>query len=159
MIVKAFLSQVTNDKDYKVVLKKRIGFMYILLFLGLVTLLFGFLFSFGDKPHLSDFLSGVYAGVGTVLIVSAIGLIFRIKRTLKDEVKIKQERIKEQDERNQTIIQKSIYSAGIVSMILMYIALMIAGIFNIVVFWTLWVLVMGNAIVYSVMYLYYSKKM
>ncbi|ADL50244.1 hypothetical protein [Clostridium cellulovorans] len=154
MILKMLMSQTGTDKDYKEVLKKRIGLCYVVVVLGLSTLGLALFFS----SHLSSFLSGVYTGIGAGLIGAGIALIIKMKRVLKDEKKIKQKRLSEQDERNIMINQKAVQASTIVILVLAYLGLMVSGIFNLIVFWTLWVVVAVFMVVFVIFSFYYNKK-
>jgi hypothetical protein len=159
MLIRGVLSQATTDKEYKSILKRRLILIGIILILGIITIIFSFLFSFGEDPHLSDFLSGVYCGVGGAVTVGSIINIVKIIHILKDEKKIKLKRIEEQDERNQMIAQKAMNTGGNIVLIITYIGLLVSGIFNIVVFWTLWVVVMVSSAIFAILHLYYNKKL
>lgn len=159
MLLKAIISNATTDKDYKKVLKKRIYLFYIMMALGTITLALSIIFSTGSYAYLSDFLSGVYSGVGSALIALSVIFIIKTRKILKDEIKLKQKRLEEQDERNQMITQKAIYSAAIILNILVYIGLMIAGIFNLVVFWTLWIVLVVFMLTFIILQVYYRKKL
>jgi len=159
MLLKAIISNATTDKDYKEVLKKRISLLYIVVILGVTTIAISFIFSNGKYDYLPDFLSGFYTGIGAALITIGLIFIIKIKNILKDEKKLKEKRLEEQDERNQMITQKSIYSAAIILNILAYIGLMIAGIFNLVVFWTLWIVLVVFMVTFVILQVYYSKKL
>lgn len=157
MFMKAILAVSTNDKDYRNVLKKRRNVLYVMMILGIVTLIFDFIFSVGKYAYLSDFLSGVYTGVGAGLIISSCILLVKNRMILKDENKLKQKKLEEQDERNQMIIQKAMYTSAIILMIFAYLGLMVAGIFNLAVFWTLWVVVIVFMLVFILLNMYYNK--
>ncbi|WP_346937883.1 hypothetical protein [uncultured Clostridium sp.] len=159
MFLKVIMSNATTDKDYKEVLKKRISLLYIVIILGVATLAISFIFSTGKYDYLPDFLNGFYTGIGAALITIGLIFIIKIKKILKDEKKLKEKRLEEQDERNQMITQKAIYSAAIILNILAYIGLMIAGIFNLVVFWTLWIVIVVFMVTFVILQVYYSKKL
>ncbi|HBL06883.1 MAG TPA: hypothetical protein DDZ33_08185 [Clostridium sp.] len=159
MLLKAIISNATTDKDYKKVLKKRISLLYIVIILGVATLAISFIFSVGKYNYLPDFLSGFYTGIGASLITIGLIFIIKIKKLLKDENKLKEKRLEEQDERNQLITQKSLYSAAIILNILAYIGLMISGIFNLAVFWTLWTVLIIFMVIFVILQVYYSKKL
>ena len=154
MILKMIMSQGITDKDYKEVLKKRVGLCYIIIILGFITLGLDVVFF----SYLSDFLSGVYVGIGAGLIGAGVVLLIKIKKVLKDEKKIKQKRLSEQDERNIMIKQKAAQSSTVVILVLAYLGLMVAGIFNLIVFWTLWVVVAVFMIVFVMFSFYYNRK-
>lgn len=159
MLVKAIMAQVTSDRDYEKVLKKRMYIFYAYIILGIITDILAFKFSTGDTAYLSSFLSGVYSGTGTGLLVCGVIMLIRTKKILKDEVKLKEKRLQEQDERNRTIMQKSMYTAALILIFLVYLALLISGIFNLVVFWTLWIIAVVYMVIFVLLSFYYNKKM
>jgi len=159
MLLKAIMSNATTDKDYKKVLKKRISLLCIMIILGVTTIAISFIFSNGKYDYLPDFLSGFYTGIGASLITIGLILIIKIKNILKDEKKLKEKRLEEQDERNQMITQKAMYSAAIILNILGYIGLMISGIFNLAIFWTLWTILILYMAIFAILHVYYSKKL
>lgn len=152
------MAQSTMDKDYREVLKKRMKLSFAMIILGAITLILSILFSNGKYDYLSDFLSGIYTGLGSGLIAGGLVRLIKMKIILKDEKKLKQKKLVEQDERNQMIKQKSMYSAASVLIILAYLGLLVSGIFNLTVFFTLWVVTMVYLAVFFVMNVYYSKK-
>lgn len=157
MLVKGLMSQTTTDKQYTEVLKKRKLLYYIILFLGAITIACSFIFSSKQFNYLSESKSSLYAGMGSGIMAISIIFIIRLNKILKNEILIKQKRVEEQDERIQMILQKSSTTASEILMILMYIALMISGIFNMVVFYTLYVFVGIYIVTYAISYLYYKK--
>ncbi|GAA0772332.1 hypothetical protein GCM10008908_18370 [Clostridium subterminale] len=159
MLLKAIISNATTDKDYKKVLKKRFSLLYIVVILGVATIAISFIFSNGKYDYLPDFLNGFYTGIGAALITIGLIFIIKIKNILKDEKKLKEKRLEEQDERNQMITQKAIYSSAIILNILVYIGLMISGIFNLAIFWTLWIVLVVFMVTFVILQVYYSKKL
>ncbi len=159
MFIKAVMSLATTDKDFRKTLKKRIYMYYIMILLGAVTLTLSTIFSTGDHAYLSDFLSGVYTGTGSALIAIGIVFIIKTKKILKDEGKIKQKRLAEQDERNQMITQRAMYTSSVILIFLAYISLMISGIFNLAVFWTLWVIIAVYMVIFISLLVYFNKKL
>jgi len=159
MLLNTILALTTTDTDYKKVLRKRISLCYVILALGLITLVFTGLFSMGKYDYLPDFLSGFYTGIGFALISISLVTMFKIRNIMKDEKKLKEKKLKEQDERNQLIALKSLYSAGITLIIIAYIALLVSGIFNLVVFWTLFIVIQIYVIAFLIMKVYYSRKL
>lgn len=159
MFIKAVMSLATTDKDYRKTLKKRICMYYIMILLGVITFTLSIIFSTGSFAYLSDFLSGVYTGTGSALIAIGIVFIIKTKKILKDEGKIKQKRLAEQDERNQMITQRAMYTSSVILIFLAYISLMISGIFNLAVFWTLWVIIAVYMVIFISLLIYFNKKL
>lgn len=159
MFLKAIISLATTDKDYRKTLKKRMCMYYIMILLGAITLTLSIIFSTGSLAYLSSFLSGVYSGIGSALIAIGIVFIIRTRKLLKDEAKLKQKMLEERDERNQMIIQKAMCSASTILLIVAYISLIISGIFNLVVFWTLWIILIVYMVIFISLLVYFNKKL
>ena len=159
MLMKAIVSQAPTDRDYTRVLKNRMKLFGAAAALGVLTDVLAVIFSTGNTAYLPSFLSGVYTGVGAGLIMISILMMLRTREILKDEKKVKEQRLKEQDERNQMIAQKSLYMAGIILIFGIYIALLISGIFNMAVFWTLFIVAMSYMVIFTAISVYYNKKL
>ncbi|MBE5865946.1 MAG: hypothetical protein E7292_07020 [Lachnospiraceae bacterium] len=84
-----------------------------------------------------DFSTGFYTGLGFALIASAIITIIKNLRIIHSEEKLKEKTLAEYDERNQAIRMKTWCYAGYAMFFLLYIALIIAGMFNETVMMTL----------------------
>lgn len=158
MLLKAIISLATTNKDYRKTLKKRICLYYVMILLGVITLTLSIIFSTGDHAYLSDFLSGVYTGTGSGLIAIGIVFIIRTSKLLKDEVKLKQKMLKERDERNQMITQRAMYTASTIMFFISYIGLLIFGIFNMAVFWTLCIILIVYMVIFISLLVYFDKK-
>lgn len=158
MILKVMMSMSATEKDYREILKKRIYLFYTFILLGGITLILSYIFSNGKTAYLSPFLSGLYTGIGVGLFVCGIAFLIKTKKILKDEKKLKEKKLEEQDERNKTIAQKTMSTTGIVLLFSIYLGLIVSGIFNMIVFWTLWVLVMVYFIIFFICYIYYKNK-
>lgn len=159
MLLKAIMPTCTTDKDYKKVLNKRISLLYIMISLGVITVALSFIFSNGKYNYLPDFLSGFYTGIGSALI--AIGLVFimKIKNILKNEKKLKEKRLEEQDERNQMILQRAMSLTAKAIIVIAYIGLLISGIFNLIVFYTLFVIILVYIVIFALSHMYYKTKL
>ena len=84
-----------------------------------------------------DFSSGFYTGVGFALIASAIITLIKNKRLMNDPEKRKEREIFEDDERNKMIGLKTWSYAGYTMFVILYIAMLIFGLFNTVIMMTL----------------------
>ncbi|MGX8850817.1 hypothetical protein [Amedibacillus sp. YH-ame10] len=112
------------------------------------------------NAHFNEgFILGFQSGLILVMFVKSIVDIFSLTRTLKDERKIRLLYNKEHDERMQMINAKCGYPLiQSIAMFLIFMAI-IAGYFNIIVFYTLVAVVMLLLIVSALFRVYYSKKM
>ena len=87
--------------------------------------------------HIPDFVSGVYAGLGAALLVSAAVKLLHGRKLLRDEETLQKERRKNRDERREAIAQKSMQYAGVTVLLLALPAMLIGSLFSIVVFLSL----------------------
>lgn len=113
----------------------------------------------GKSKYFSDFLSGVYCGVGAGTVAASILFLIKNKKVLTDGKKLREKRLQEQDERNRLISSKTVSTSSLILIALMYAGLMVSGIFSLTVFWTLWIVLVGFALLITVLYQYYSKKL
>jgi len=116
-------------------IKLRMIYCVILVVLGAVSLYVGNFV----VVNLSDaeYLSGYYTGFGLAVIASGIITIVQKILLLRNPEKLKAREIYESDERNKMIGLKTWSWAGYAMFILLYIAQMVAGLFNVVIMNTL----------------------
>lgn len=116
-------------------IKLRMVYCVFLVVLGAVSLYVGNFV----VVNLSDaeYLSGYYTGFGLAIIASGIITIVKNILLLKNPEKLKAREIYESDERNKMIGLKTWSWAGYAMFILLYVAQMVAGLFNVVIMNTL----------------------
>ncbi len=134
--------------------------------MALVTLVLGFysIYSIVITDHSTATHSdGFVAGFQFGLIVSILGFsvfdIIKLSLAINDETKLKILYNKENDERLKAIRNKAGAPMIIITSVLMVLAAIIAGYFNIVVFYTLVVAVAAQLSVSAVVKLYCMKTM
>lgn len=120
-------------------IKFRICYAVILIILGIISIYVGNMVSLESGN--SDFSSGFYNGVGFGLIAAAAITIIRNIRLLKNEEALNKRKIYEEDERNRLIGLKTWSYTGYAMFIILYIALIVAGAFNVVVMKTILVII------------------
>ena len=120
--------KVTTLEAFKQSLYTKIKIFILMILLGFITLVVGLLPQFTNLLTLEDYASGFLTGFGTGLIILGIIFIIRTNKILKDEAKLKEERLKVQDERNLMICNHSIKVATFIVLITLYICL-IASLF------------------------------
>lgn len=143
MILKMLTAkEITNDETYVKVLQQRRNLLFLAEIGGVLALVCSYLIAqeyitIAEKAE-REFLSGLYAGIGTGLIL--VGIIFFVKynQLLKDKAKLHQKRLAETDERNEMIVTKAVNTATMILLVGIYVAILIAGFFSMQVFWTLW---------------------
>lgn len=149
----------TTNEEYKAVIKKRMIANGLIIILGLCTLGFEMVAQFGNKITISDYMHGVYTGIGTAFVVIGIILLRRGYQTLHNEEKLKKARLEGTDERNIYIQSKSIQYAGVITFFCAYLAMLIAGIYNEIVFHCFYGVVMFFAIVHLIIVKILQKKL
>ncbi len=106
---------------------------------------------------------GFVAGFQFGLIVAIFGLaiidIIKLNLALRDETKLKVLYNKEHDERLKAIRNKAGAPMIVITSVLMILAAIVAGYFNIVVFYTLVIAVMGQLSISAIVKLFYLKTM
>lgn len=160
MFMKVMIASTTeNEEEYRGILKNRQIFHYVMIVLGLVCIGGSIFMTIGKSKYFSDFLSGVYCGVGAGTVAASILFLIKNKKVLTDGKKLREKRLQEQDERNRLISSKTVSTSSLILIALMYAGLMVSGIFSLTVFWTLWIVLVGFALLITVLYQYYSKKL
>jgi peptidoglycan/LPS O-acetylase OafA/YrhL len=113
--------------------KLRIWFSAVLIVLGALTV--GAIFYYGLIG--ADFSSGFYFGLGFGLICAGIATIIKNMIYLKNAEKFKAAEIAYKDERNRYISNKTWSVSALIMLFLIYLAVVIAGSYNMMVFFTL----------------------
>lgn len=147
-----------TNEEYRQLLKKRNRLITGLILIGLMTLGIA-LFAYQNHLLADDHTLSFYSGVGTGLTVGGLLLLFRNLRTLKDEHKLKTERLKNSDERLIEISSKAFRTASTAMLIAAYFIGLIGGLYEPVLFKVLWLLVTTLLLFYIGSYRYYEKKM
>lgn len=121
--------------NYKKILKQRIVIFAFLVIFAVGSGIFDVFFASADLKNSDVF--GFQVGVITAIGILATISIIRFTLVLKDEKKLQLEYNKENDERNKAIRGKAGLPIVLIISIAMVIAGVIAGYFNIIVFYTL----------------------
>lgn len=105
----------------------------------------------------NDFVAGFQLGILCVLLLAFASKLVSYRKALKDEKLLKQIYNKENDERVAYINQQVGKSSLTVTTVLLLIAAIVAGYFNIIVFITILAVTAVQAIVKLVLFWYYSN--
>lgn len=154
-----FSIQAKNNEEYKHVIRLRMRIMVVAMILGLLTLTAALLATLVWHVTLGDFMLGVYSGTGSGLFISALVMWIWCKSLLKNEEKLKKERLKDTDERLQAIGQKSFHTASVLLIAFLYIAALVGGAFHPFLIFLLFGAVVLFAVIYSIAYKIYEKNM
>ena len=117
-----------------------------------------FLLRFLTKD-VSDFAQGLTTGFWIAIEVLALVNTVRLLVTLRNEEEIKKLYIQEKDERNIAIQQETSQKSAVINVIVLGLAVLVAGFFDIKVSVTLFVVLSVSALITIAVNLYYRKKM
>jgi len=134
---------------------KRLKASYGVGVLGILTIVFALIFK---NCIANDFLRGFYSGIGFGLIAAALSIGRRLKKLLNDKVKLQEKKIEENDERNIFIITRTAYLSFIISLIVIYLAFIVSGLFNLTVFLTLFVIIIFMILTLILVYTFLKRK-
>lgn len=148
-----------NNEEYKAIIKRRMRYKVCILILGLLTMGFAIAAACGAITMLSEYMNGVYTGIGSGCIAVSIIMLIRDYKLLHDEEKLKQDRLKNTDERNVMIYNKAMQYAGSITLICAYIVMLIAGMYSEVIFHCFYAVVAVFMFVYLLMIAILNKKM
>lgn len=123
------------EKSIEKKIKLRMVYCVLLIVLGIISLYVGNFVPL-DSGN-ADYSAGYYTGLGFGVIAAAAITLVKNVLLLNNAEKLKARAIYEADERNKMIGLKTWSYAGYAMFILLYIAQMVAGVFNVVVMNTL----------------------
>jgi len=128
-----------GNMDFRKKVKMRIGFSALFFVLGALTV--GIVLSVdpftSELTHDMSFASGFYFGLGFGLMGAGIATIIKNVRYLKNTEKFKAAEIANNDERNRYIANRTWSISAFIMISLTYLAVIIAGIYDTVIFSTL----------------------
>ena len=117
-----------------------------------------FLLRFLTKD-VSDFAQGLTTGFWIAIEVLALVNTVRLLVTLRNEEEIKKLYIQEKDERNIAIQKETSQKSSVINVIVLGLAVLVAGFFDIKVSVTLFAVLRVSALITIAVNLYYRKKM
>jgi len=148
-------------ENFKMGIKRRILLFSGMILLAAVLGVYGF-FASGNSEKasmtdgiISEFQVGLIFGIGVLALVQ----IIKLNIAMKDDKKLKMLYNKEHDERLKAIRSKAGMPMLMITSVMMLIAAIIAGYFNIVVFYTLVIGAMVQLSIGTIVKLYCMKTM
>ncbi len=159
MLIQALNNGAKNDEEYKNKIIHSMKKSMLLSAVGVITIVVAILMAVRTQETAGSFLSGVFVGTGAVVLFFSLKQIQKSKKILADEKLLHAERLKAFDERNQLIMEKTMYWSGALVMGACYAIMLVAGFFNMAVFWTLWSVVLVYCATTVVIKRYYDKKL
>ncbi len=118
-----------NNEEYRKILKKR-NLWYLLIGAAGILIAVSALAAQNQGVELPDYILGVYSGFGTGLVLGMAILIIRNLMLLKNEEKLKQDRLKNTDERLELIGNKASQAAFKVLLLGGSVTALIGGIYE-----------------------------
>lgn len=156
-----FFSHAKTLEEYRQAVRRRAGWFWVAAVLGLVTLCVTLAVMGGQIAELEDtaYLQGVWCGIGSGLTAAGVILVLRTRRLLQNEAALREEMLKEQDERNIAISQKAQSAAAALGLVVLYLALLIFSFINLTVFRTLCCCALVFCLLFLAAKAFYSRKM
>jgi len=137
-------------EEFRKKLKKRLKIFWALIIV--FTISYVLLLIFGSDKGYNG---GFFAGIITVSVMNLV----RIKKSLKDEKKFKEQYIRENDERLGTIEKEVAKTTFNVTLVVLCMAVIVSNYFNIIVSCTLACVLGIISVIYLGSLIYYNKKM
>ena len=163
-----FLKSNIGSIPFKKVLKIRILVSVVIILIGLKCILLVLLNQVGDLQSLTskfgvdlvnfNFMQGFYSGFGCALIVASILIIIRNVVLLKSDEKFRKAEIDYIDERNRFIRSVTFNTTSYIFLVALAFAIVISGMFNSIVFVTLFCTFVSYVILLLTTYLIYKSK-
>lgn len=148
-----------NNEGYRKVVKRRMGLMAFLAIIGIAVAVTAFLAFHWEASAISDHTLGIYSGVGSGLTAAAVFFLIRDFFLLKNEEKLKQQRLESTDERLAAVRDSALKPALCGLLTVLFAGCLIGSIFYPVLIYVLAVTAWTFLIIYLIAYHYYEKKM
>ncbi len=107
----------------------------------------------------SDYMQGIITGVCSGMMVAAVFFAVRMTMLLRNEEKLREQFIKETDERNCAISKATMQTSSLITLFLTALAVIISGFLSKTVSMTLAADLIIGALISAVVHAYYNKKM
>lgn len=151
--------EIRTDEEYSKKLRQDIKKDILVGMIGLAAVVGGIFNLFAEGSMNSSFLGGLFCGTGFAIIIFAIKSLLKTRKQLKDDKFRREERLKLSDERNRFIGMRSLSLAGIITMGLCYIGMLISGFFSRAVFWTFWGIIIFYSVTTCILRAYLEKRL
>lgn len=118
-----------TNEEYLQILKKRQRWMYGLLAAGLLTMALSVILNMLLKEQVSTRQTCFIMGLGTGLSLGSVIEIWRLRRIMGNEERLKQGRLKEVDEREIEVRSRALLATAKMMLVIIYILGVIGGLF------------------------------
>lgn len=119
-----------NNEEYRAVLKKRQRKLSLYLLAGIATEGICLFLHFCTPLTMSEYHLGFLLGLGGGLMLGGVMGIWRIRRRLASEEKLKEFRLRETDERELEVDSLALRATAKILLFVMYLLLLVSGIFD-----------------------------
>lgn len=160
--MKAFLRggcKAKNNEEYRRVLKKRLVNNWIACCAGLFAAALGLGIYYFHISNITVFQSGLLFGVGIGLLLGTIINIISIYRALSNEEKLKENRLKETDERELEVNNRALRMTAYIILACLYILMILGGLFEPIIMYVCCLLIGIFLISYTLFRFYFQKTM
>ncbi|MBP3887334.1 MAG: hypothetical protein J6F30_06730 [Cellulosilyticum sp.] len=147
----------TSIENFKKILYSRIKLFCVLGALGIFTLTVGIVSVVTDLFTIEEYASGLLTGSGSALIACSAVFIIYTYKVIKNEDRLKEERLKYQDERNILIANQSIKVATVALLAALYVSMILVLIINHEMLYYILVPIFVFLIAYLVATAYFNK--
>lgn len=148
-----------NNEEYRKVVKRRMYMMAGLVFIGIAATVIASVAFRNGSSAISDHTLDIYSGAGFGMAASGLFFLIRDFFLLRNEAKLKADRLENTDERLTMIRDKALKPALIALLVVLYGGCFIGIIFYPALIYVLVVTVWVFLIVYLIATRYYSRKM
>lgn len=150
-----------NEAGYRRRKEDLLKLAVVLALAGVLTILFS---AFGvpllvADPSRVEFCMGMYSGIGTAVLGIGVLVFLTTYRMLQAPEKLHAAFIKDTDERTREISSRTMYAAGLSMLGVLYVALLIAGLFWPEIFWFCYALVFVFAGLILIFKFYFEHKL
>lgn len=118
-----------TNEEYRKIIKARMVIVMFVAIAGAATLAIVLLARSTWEVSISEQMLGVYAGMGTGLLIGAIVVLIKDAILLRNEERLKNSRLENADERNQEISNKAIKFTLTVMLFVIYGVALIGGLY------------------------------
>lgn len=148
-----------NNEEYRLILKKRQKRMWCLFAVGLFTAALGVVLDMLMKEQMSTRQTAFVLGLGLGLSLGALLAIGKIRRLMRNEGQLKEERLKEVDEREIEVRNQALQASAKVLLAVLYFMMIIGGLFLEELVGICFLLIAIFLVSYGLFQLYYGKKL
>lgn len=150
---------VKTNEEYCSMLNKQNKIFLLVIPLGLLTAGLAIINQIFHLLGDNSWFNGVFTGVGAGIAFVGLYKVLQNRNIMKDEDRLKEERLKMQDEHNQMIAGKAIQSTMLVVLAFSYVIMIISGFLNRVVFITFRFIIILFFISYQLFVRFYNKRL